>query len=344
MKAERGIRKGLLAGLILAALAAPGEVRAATYTYPPGDSLPKDLISQFVPGDTLIVPPGSRKVSHVLPTGITVLGEGSRDSVIFHPDGPGATLLYFSGEESTRVENITFDCGDDQLARGLYFHGGVIAVRGNRFVGGHAIEADSTRGLITENAFERPRSGIRCVSSEIWIDRNEIIGAADGAIGMRGSPLRITRNRIVQSVNTGIVISGKRFAPVIGGEPGMGNEIHGGFNSDIFTTGGKDINAQYNYWGLSTTEEMNRLGYPANIAAFVDGWDQGKPAGKVDYRNWLDRWEGVPVDSGAGGGPRRTTLLIAAAILALVGLVAISVRANRRRSAVTAEGAPRPDS
>jgi hypothetical protein len=178
--------------------------------------------------------------------------------------------------------------------------------------------------------------------SEVWIDRNEIIAAQDGAIKARGSPLRITRNRIVQSINTGIVISGKRFAPVIGGEPGMGNEIYGAFNSDVYTAGGQDINAQYNYWGLSTTEEMNRLGYPANIAALVDGLDQGKDAGRVDYRNWLDRAGGEPVRPTGTVAIRAWGVRIAAGLVAVIVLVAVVVAAGRRRASAAPSGGASP--
>lgn len=328
-----------LAAVVQAALL-PGFAVAATHVFPPGDSLPAEIKARLAPGDTLLVSPGARRVHEVLPSGITIRGQSTLDAVIFTPGRPGTPLfVILAGTDTTRVENVTFDCTGDQLATGLYFRSAVMSVRGNRFTGGYAIKADSSSGVIAENSFDGVKSAVRCEQSTIWVDRNDIVGATDGAISMRGSPLRITRNRIVQNVNTGIVVTGKRFAPVIGGEPGMGNEIHGGFNSDVFTTGGKDINAQHNYWGIKSTEEMNLLGYPANITAICDGWDQDKAAGKVDYRNWLDRPGGQPMKmkkraaAGIGGG--RTTM----ALVALVALVAVGAILGARRRKPASESA-----
>ena len=323
----------LVAGILGAALMAR-PAGAATYLFPVADSLPSEIRHRLAPGDTLLVPSGARRVSVALVSGITVRGQGSMDAVIFTPERTESPIFFFlPGKDTTRVENITFDCSSDHDATALYFSNAVMSVRGNRFVGGYAIKADSSSGLIVENSFDAPKSAVRCTMSSIWIDRNDIIGATGGAISMRGSPLRITRNRIVQNVNTGIVISGKRFAPVIGGEPGMGNEIHGGFNSDVATTGGKTINAQYNYWGIRTTEEMNQLGYPANITAFTDGWDQGKAAGKVDYRNWLDRAGGQPVKmrKRAAGRVAPGQAAVAAVVIGALAVAGGVLRARRRR-------------
>ncbi len=325
------LRAWTLAAVLQAALfARPAD--ATTHDFPPGDSLPSEIRTSLAPGDTLLVSPGARRVHETLPSGITIRGQSTLDAVIFTPGRPESPIfVILPGADTTRVENVTFDCTSDQLATGLYFRSAVMSVRGNRFTGGYAIKADSSSGIIVENSFDVVKSAVRCDQSTIWIDRNDIVGATDAAISMRGSPLRITRNRIVQNVNTGIVVTGKRFAPVIGGEPGMGNEIHGGFNSDVFTTGGKPINAQYNYWGIKSTEEMNLLGYPANITAVCDGWDQDKAAGMVDYRNWLDRPGGQPVKmkkrGAAGLGAGRTTV----AIVALVVLVAVGAVLGARR-------------
>jgi hypothetical protein len=327
-----------LGALLSAAFLAP-PAYARTHVFPPGDSLPTEIATRLVSGDTLLVSPGARRAGNVVvPCGITIRGQSTIDAVIFTPGKPQSPIfIVLAGTDTTRVENMTFDCKSDQLATALYFHSAVMSVRGNRFTGGFAIYADSSSGLVTENTFEGVNSALRCNQSSMWVDRNDIIGA-NSAISLRGSPLRITRNRIVQNINTGIVVSGKRFAPVIGGEPGMGNEIHGGYNSDVFTTGGKSINAQYNYWGIRATEEMNTHGYPANITSILDGWDQDKAAGKVDYRNWLDRPGGQPVKmkkrAAAGVGAGRTTVALAA----LGALVALGVflGARRRRASGSA--------
>jgi hypothetical protein len=322
-------------GLAFAAtlLSGPNVGRAATHVYPVSGSLPASIRERLAPGDTLLVPPGSRHATETLIAGLTIRGDGPRDSIVFAPYIPSAPIFSIeAGSVKTRIENITFDMHMHQEAKALDFAPGEIDVRGNRFIGAHGVVADSCTGVIAENQFEEPMTALRCSRSELWVDRNEIVGAKNGAIAMRGSPLRITRNRIIRNVNTGLVITGKRFVPVIGGEPGMGNELYGGFNSDVYTTSGQPINAQYNYWGIKTTEEMNQIGYPGNVAAILDGWDQEKAAGKVDYQNWLDAPGGRPVrGTSAAAAPRALWPVAGGGGLAIA--VILLVRRMRRRAA-----------
>jgi len=317
-----------------------GDATAATIHYARGDSLAADIKSQLSPGDTLLVPTGRYSLSETLVAGITVRGDGPIDSVLLVPYIPSSPIFFFpGGQDTTRVENITFDCEENQEAQALYFKNGRILVKENRFLRGVAILADSCDGTISNNKFENVGSAIRCADSRLWIDQNEIVGARSGAISMRGSPLRITRNRIVKTVNTGIVIVGKRFVPVVGGEPGMGNEIYGAFNADLINNSGKDVNAQYNYWGIKSTEEMTRFGFPSNIDAITDRWDLAKEAGEVDFRNFLDAPppNGKPVKvpprvadrERNGDSPDRRATAIGAAVIILALLVAAQWRRSR---------------
>ncbi len=338
------IRRSLTVGLAVVAVmsvSADRPAKAATVRYAQGDTLVTEIQNALAPGDTLLIPKGRYLLTETLPAGITVRGDGPRDSVLLVPYIPSSPIFYFpNGGDTTRVENITFDCEENQEASALYFKHGTIAVSGNRFLRGIAILADSCDGTISANLFENVGSAIRCADSRLWVDRNEIVGAKNGAISMRGSPLRITRNRIVKTVNTGMVIVGKRFVPVIGGEPGMGNEIYGAFNSDLINNSGKDINAQYNYWGIKSTEEMKRFGFPSNIDAITDRWDVAKDAGEVDFRNFLDAPppEGKPVKvsskgqgaSAGGGGTDRRPVAIGGGVIIVVLLVATRVRRARR--------------
>lgn len=331
-------RRGFALALLVAAvytLGAPRGAHAVTVHYVEGDSLLANLREHLVPGDTLLVGPGRWSLTEELISGITVIGEGLADSVVLVPFVPSAPIfLILPGPDTTRVENLTFDCAASPEASGLYFKGATMAVRNCSFLRGYGIQSSESRGVITQCRFGETKTAIQCEDSEIWVDQNEILGCRNSAISMRGSPLRITRNRITQSVNLGIVVVGKRFVPVIGGERGMGNEIHGGFNSDLFTSSGKEINAQYNFWGIKSTGEMNKLGYPADIDAIIDGWDQDKAAGKVDYRNWLTEPPGEATTTGAaaaGFGSRRSMLLIgsAGAIVVIAALAAASRRRKR---------------
>jgi hypothetical protein len=315
-----------------------GAAAAATVPWLQGDSLAAGIAKQLAPGDTLLVPQGRHRFTEDLIAGITVRGDGPPGSVVILAYIPSAPMLNFApGGGITRVENITFDAEDNQEAQAVHFTQDTIAVSGNTFLRGIAVLAEECDGVVSQNTFTDCESAVRARESRLWIDRNEIVGSKNTAISMRGSPLRITRNRIVQNVNTGIVIVGKRFAPVIGGEPGMGNEIHGGFNSDLSNTSGKDVNAQYNYWGIQSTEEMNRNGYPANIDAIIDKWDQSKDAGEVDYRNWLDAPppEGKPVRHAGGGGsaataPKTNMMAIGGGLVVILLIVAARLRRSRR--------------
>lgn len=316
--------------VVLAAASRPGPVWARSFVYPAGDSLPASLKLGLAAGDTLLVSPGAYRATETLPPGLVLRGDGAADSIVISPFIPSAVVLAFgSGGPKTRIENITFDAHMHPEVTSLYFRGGEFEVRGCRFIAGVAIVADSARGVIADNSFRGVESALRCTMSEIWVDRNEIIAARNGAISMRGSPLRITRNKITQTVNTGIVITGKRFVPVIGGDRGMGNEIHGAFNCDVCNYSGQVVNAQFNYWGIRSTEEMGRFGYPANITGICDRWDQEKAAGMVDYRNWLDAPGGSPVKVRGSGTTRRSAVVAGGGGLVIILIVAL---ARRRRA------------
>jgi Periplasmic copper-binding protein (NosD) len=315
-----------------------GAAAAATVPWLQGDSLAVGIAAQLAPGDTLLVPQGRHRLTEQLIAGITVRGDGPPGSVVILTFIPSMPMLNFPpGGGVTRVENITFDAEDNQEVQGVHFTRDTISVSGNVFVRGIAVLAEECDGVVSQNTFTDCESAVRTRDSRLWIDRNEIVGSKNGAISMRGSPLRITRNRIIQNVNTGIVIVGKRFVPVIGGEPGMGNEIYGGFNSDVTNNSGKDVNAQYNYWGIQSTEEMNRYGFPANIDAIMDKWDMPKDAGEVDYRNWLDAPppEGKPVHHSGGGASAATTpktnmMAIGGGLVVILLVVAVRMRRSRR--------------
>ena len=339
----RALSLALIVWLAAYSAMSGGVASAKTVSWMQGDTLAVAIASQLAPGDTLLVPQGSHRLTEQLIAGITVRGDGPPGSVVILAYVPSMPMLNFAkGGGVTRVENITFDAEDFQEVQAVHFTGDTIAVSGNAFIRGIAILAEECDGVVSNNTFKDCESAVRARESRLWIDQNEIVGSKNGAITMRGSPLRVTRNRIVQNVNTGIVIVGKRFVPVIGGEPGMGNEIYGGFNSDISNSSGKDVNAQYNYWGIQSTEEMNRYGYPANIDAIMDRWDMSKDAGEVDFRNWLDAPppKGKPVKHVAGGAsagtkPKTNTVAISGGVVVI--LLIVAMRKRRARRAAPAE-------
>jgi len=89
---------------------------------------------------------------------------------------------------------------------------------------------------------------------------------------------------------------------VIGGSPENANLLHQNTTFDFRNQPGNgsvayDISAQWNDWGPETTREMIEKGYPADIAAICDRWDN-PAAGDVDYRNFSV--SGVPARPAGG--------------------------------------------
>ena len=64
-------------------------------------------------------------------------------------------------------------------------------------------------------------------------------------------------------------------------------DIYDNTDFDIFNNGEQDINAKYNWWGDSTTAEMNLGGNPKNISRIFDSYDSST-IGSVNYSCWVD--------------------------------------------------------
>jgi len=52
--------------------------------------------------------------------------------------------------------------------------------------------------------------------------------------------------------------------------------------------GGPELNAQFNWWGTETTNEINLGGNPKNLTNIYDWNDYGDPVAIVNYSHWLD--------------------------------------------------------
>ena len=48
----------------------------------------------------------------------------------------------------------------------------------------------------------------------------------------------------------------------------------------------EEFDFKFNYWGESTTDEMNEGNNPKNISAIEDWWDNGEQGPKVNYAGW----------------------------------------------------------
>ena len=68
------------------------------------------------------------------------------------------------------------------------------------------------------------------------------------------------------------------------------NGLYGNASYDLYNGSSVDINAPDNWWGSETTNQMNSLGYPANIDAIYDSFDDGSK-GTANYSNWLTIYE-----------------------------------------------------
>ena len=94
----------------------------------------------------------------------------------------------------------------------------------------------------------------------------------------------IEHNQIIENENTGIKVVGN-VMPIINN-----NDIYGNSQYDVCVNvvdSTEVIDFQYNYWGESTTNEMDSLPYPSNISVIWDIFDNEILA-FVNYDNWLD--------------------------------------------------------
>ena len=131
-------------------------------------------------------------------------------------------------------------------------------------------------------------SGICLGNSSGFIDRNLIYenhsNYVASAFACGSSNSEIIFNQIINNENDGIKICGF-FGPTVNN-----NDIYGNSGYDVFAyveDSTEVIDFQYNYWGESTTNEMDSLPYPSNISVIWDIFDNEILA-FVDYDNWLD--------------------------------------------------------
>ena len=155
--------------------------------------------------------------------------------------------------------------------------------------------------IIENNLIEWNQVGIR----NDWgrggsIDGNVIRNNSEAGISLGDhSAGQVIRNQIVEN-QIGILIRWMGLSWIvttIGGTPENANQLYSNVDYDFrletsYEHIPVDMTAQYNDWGPVTTAEMNREGYPANITAIYDRWDDPL-AGNLDYRNWIQNPEGI---------------------------------------------------
>ncbi|MBD3223048.1 hypothetical protein GF314_17600 [bacterium] len=112
-------------------------------------------------GDLIQVMPGTYPTSVTIEASLTITGLGDAESVVL--DGQGSRIMLLQGEETIRLENLTFTGGyGDSGGAILSWQGMDLVIESCRFVdneagwGGGAIEARSATGSLTvrETLFE----------------------------------------------------------------------------------------------------------------------------------------------------------------------------------------------
>jgi len=131
-------------------------------------------------------------------------------------------------------------------------------------------------------------NGLFLGGSSGYVENNLIYGNASNYVASSfccySSNSIIEYNQIIENESIGIKIVGN-VIPIINN-----NDIYGNSLYDVYVNledSTEVIDFQYNYWGESTTSEMDSLPYPSNISVIYDIFDNENRA-FVNYDNWLD--------------------------------------------------------
>ncbi|MBM4166346.1 MAG: T9SS type A sorting domain-containing protein [Ignavibacteria bacterium] len=92
-------------------------------------------------------------------------------------------------------------------------------------------------------------------------------------------PLLFRENNIRSNISNGLVIYGSSVFI-------QSNHLYNNGGLDLENNSSASLNAEYNWWGPTTTAEMNSNPYPSNISAIYDSFDNNS-IGFVNYKNWL---------------------------------------------------------
>jgi hypothetical protein len=134
-------------------------------------------------------------------------------------------------------------------------------------------------------------SGVYCYRQRPLIARNTISNHYHGVYCELGSAAYPTSQEISHNTITGGWSGfrlGSSAAPTINF-----NNIDGQTSYRMYNQSTRGINARFNWWGATTTAQMDTGNNPKNIAAIYD-WYENNSYGRVNYSGWLDTVDGAP--------------------------------------------------
>ncbi|MBS4028436.1 MAG: VCBS repeat-containing protein [Ignavibacteriales bacterium] len=203
-------------------------------------------------------------------------GEFDRNTIENYPDGGGQAMYAFNNKMSFSFTNNTINGGGNGVSLG---------------VGNNTLDFD-----ISNNHFDNTMStGLEFYvnNSSGNIEENTFTGNGENGLMLyfsEGGSVLVQYNSFTNNTGDAIVFDG---ACKFGGcPPPLANvllrnntfDVNGGYNvRNNLTT---DIDAQYNWWGVEMTNEINAGGNPKNLVQIYDNYDDDAN-GVVNYANWL---------------------------------------------------------
>ena len=113
----------------------------------------------------------------------------------------------------------------------------------------------------------------------LWIDSSVVQGNKNGGIDIEQNALaEIMHSSVINNDSVGIRNSGTLWV--------LYSNLYVNGNWEIYNASPNSVNAAYDWWGDSTTAEMNAGGNPKNITRIYDYYDSSG-LGMVGYARWI---------------------------------------------------------
>ncbi|MFN8179858.1 MAG: right-handed parallel beta-helix repeat-containing protein [bacterium] len=330
--------------VVLLALAVAASAGAATLRVPSQHPTMQEALQAASAGDTVLVAPGEYKEKIEIKPGVVLRSEKGPDSTSIVSTAVAGNVL------DEKLVVILPGADRSTVFEGFTLQGGLLK--------GAGVFCEGASPTIRGNVMRELGWGINLRSSDALIEDNVIENCKGFGIAIFASSPELRRNTLDHNEPRAISVGGRKSKPIIGGRREYANRIFENTYA-IVNESRNDVAAQWNDWGWTTTAEMERADYPADISVLLDGNDfgsAGRGKGKIDYRNWIRPDEKAlaespnPVAPAPAGGDSLAhaspsgaaaaapaaaraagTRWLVPALLA-IGLVALFVIVSRRRS------------